>query len=691
MNRLLLAALCAVAFAASPALARQAPPPVPGVPGITSNLQWRVERIGENHWKLIGDVEVEKDNLKISADEMEIFTDKDLLTAKGNVTLTTLTERISAESLEFNIKTKLGTFYHASGSSQIEDNPKKRKNQFGAQETQVLFYGEMIEKIGYRKYRITKGGFTTCVQANPRWMMTSSSVVVNVNHYAMLKNAVIKVKGVPVLYLPVVYYPINKEDRATGFLLPMYGTSSLRGHTLSNAFFFALGRSQDATAMYDYFSKTGYGYGGEFRRVATGGSNANLRFYRLNEHPITYNDPVTGAERSQAGRQSYQLNGSMIQNLPFGLKARAQGSYFSSATVQQTYSTNVLTATYNTRGASGGVSGTWGSYGAGVSLDRNETFYSSSYSIVSGNTPSLSFSRKEQPLFGTPVYFNLGSTYANIVYQSVSTSADGTRTPYDTGLGRFDFTPRIRFPFTKWPFFTINSTLTWFFTRWNQSLDASGARILTPVDRRYFNLGAQFTGPVFNKVWNTPGGRYAEKIKHAVEPWFNVQRVTAVDNIAQIPKLTYWDTIIGGTTQVQFGLNNRFYAKRLLNGVAAQSKQIFSVGLRQTYYTDARAAAVDPAYQSNLYLPATRPQKMSPIALDANVSPTDSLSASFRTEYNTYLSTYLSFSASGNYRAGDWLVTSTGWSKRNYSIGGLGLSSINHYLNHDTSVSVNQG
>jgi len=45
------------------------------------------------------------------------------------------------------------------------------------------------------------------------------------------------VKGVPILYLPVMYYPINKEDRATGFLLPMYTASTLKGNTISNAFF----------------------------------------------------------------------------------------------------------------------------------------------------------------------------------------------------------------------------------------------------------------------------------------------------------------------------------------------------------------------------------------------------------------------------------------------------------------------
>lgn len=692
MNRLLLAAFGAIVVTASPAAARQVQPPVvPLPPGVNINQQARIERLSENHWKLVGDVEWAQDNFKISADELEFFTDTNTLTAKGNVSLTTATERISAESLDFNLTTKLGAFHKASGSSLIEDNPRKPKSQFGAQEVEVLFYGELIEKIGYRKYRITKGGFTTCVQANPRWIITSNSVVVNVNHYAMLKNAVMKVKGVPILYLPVVYYPINKDDRATGFLLPMYGTSSLRGQTLSNAFFWAFNRSQDATFMVDWFSKTGYGFGTEYRRVASEGSSTFARFYRLHEKPLSFANPVDGTTVTAPGRQSFQVQASVVQSLPLNLKARARVDYFSSVSIQQTYNTDVLAATANVRFFGGGVSGNWGSYGASATFDRSETFFNSTQSTVAGAAPRFSVSRKEQPLFGTPIYFSVGGEYASLVRETVVTNADGTRTASDTGLGRFDASPRIRIPFTRWPFFTVNASLAWRFTRWNQSLDpVSGAQVLTPITRSYFDMSARFVGPVLNRVWNTPRSRYAEKIKHTIEPWFGIQRLTAIDNYNQLVKVDGIDQIIGGSTSIQYGLRNRLYAKRMQDGVAGQATQIFGLNVQQTYYTDARASQFDPAYVSSLYVPVVKPQKLSPISVDATLSPTDTLSASFRTEYNTYASTFVSFSAAGTLRLSDWLSTTTSWNKRNFGPGGVGLASINHYLNQDTSVSFNK-
>ena len=52
--------------------------------------------------------------------------------------------------------------------------------------------------------------------------------------YTVLKQAVLTVKGVPMLYVPIMYYPTKSEGRATGFLLPTYGASTLRGQSISN-------------------------------------------------------------------------------------------------------------------------------------------------------------------------------------------------------------------------------------------------------------------------------------------------------------------------------------------------------------------------------------------------------------------------------------------------------------------------
>src|SRR6202007_2741052 len=92
---------------------------------------------------------------------------------------------------------------------------------------------------------------------------------------------------VPMFYLPIMYYPTKREDRATGFLIPTYGSSTLNGHSITNQFFWAINRSQDATIEHDWYSKTGQAIGGEYRYVRGPGSQGRSQFSFLNEHPTT--------------------------------------------------------------------------------------------------------------------------------------------------------------------------------------------------------------------------------------------------------------------------------------------------------------------------------------------------------------------------------------------------------------------
>ena len=230
------------------------------------------ERINENHWKLSGGVELnDQKDTKLYADDVEIFVDQDRAIATGNVLLTQGNNRIAADRADFNTKTRLGTFYNATGIANIQ--PPRRAPTPGAfapplstADTDVYFFGDVIEKIGAKKYKITNGGFSTCVQPTPRWDLHADTVVLNIDHYTLLRNAILNVKGVPLLYLPVMYYPTKEEDRATGILIPTYGVSSLRGQSIHNAFFWAINRSQDATFMHDWYSKAGQGFG---RSIAT--------------------------------------------------------------------------------------------------------------------------------------------------------------------------------------------------------------------------------------------------------------------------------------------------------------------------------------------------------------------------------------------------------------------------------------
>jgi LPS-assembly protein len=641
-------------------------------------------REGSNNqkdWHFIGHVEYDAGgDTKIYADDMMMYTGENKAIATGNVVFAQGDNRISAEHAEFDTEKRLGTFYNATGFSTVKP-PKPQAARPGAmapppivgQDTVVIFFGEKIEKIGPKKYRISNGGFSTCQQPTPRWDLHAGTVILNVDHYTVLKNAVLRVKGVPMFYTPILYYPTKREDRATGFLMPTYGASSLRGQSIHNGFFWAINRSQDATILHDWFSQTGQGVGSEYRYNA-GTGDGNIRAYLDNQHGSTYVDDV-GNSTTTAATRSYELRGGANQLLPFGLRARANVNYFSSIATSQQFNTNIYDASRNSRTFGGNVVGAWGKYSMNATVDHSEYFYNLTDSTLSGSFPRVSFTRNERPILDSPVYFSAAAEYVSSLRAQTFSSTDADNntviTKNDTGLSRIDLAPQIRYPFKKWAWFTVNSTFGWRETYYTRSFEPnSDPNVQKIVDvglnRTLYTIQAQIVGPVFNKVWDTPENGYAEKFKHSIEPVLTVNRISSVDNINQIVKLDGIDQYVGGTT-LTYGLNNRFYAKRKTTpGGVAQSREIFDIELSQSYYTNQLASQFDTQYQTTLGIVSQVPTNFSPIALNFRALPTDAINANIRAEFDARYHGLRTISAQGSYSWTSRLQVTGGWSKRGY-------------------------
>ena len=665
-----------------------------GVPGFDrSDSDTRLRLEGGRHWQLVGNVKLTlSGDTTIFADRAEVFLDEDRAVATGNVVFSQGANQISADRAEFNIKTRLGTFYNASGMATFQP-PKQTRGpgiappQMAGQNTDVYFFGETIEKIGPKKYKITHGGFTTCVQPTPRWDLHADTVVLNIDHYTLLHQAVLKVKGVPMLYLPALYYPTKKDQRSTGLLIPTYGSSTLRGQQLHNAFFWAIDRSQDATFEHEYYSRIGQGVDGEYRYNFGGGSDGGLNAHLLDQHEATYTQSNGSVSTTPASR-SYELRGGANQMLPGGLRARANVNYFSSITTMQTFNTNVVDASRNIRRYGGNVVGAWYGYSLNGTYDRSEYFYSTQSSGVTGGAPRVGFSKNERPLLGSPVYFSVGSEYVFLLKET----KNGT-TVDNQDLTRLDFTPQVRFPFKKWQWFTVNSSFSWRDTFYSRSLDAHGAIADDTVNRRFFTAQAHMVGPTFNRIFNTPDSAYAEKFKHAIEPFFTLQRTSSIDNYDRIAKTEGVDYIVGGTTQVTYGVNNRLYAKsQQVPGSPSSAREIVSVGITQTYYTDDRAAQLDTRYATSFLGAApigAAPSHYSPIQLSVRGTPTNELNATLSAEFDSRYHSLRTISVNGSYSWTNRLQTNLGWSKRFFIPELTGFNDparLDHYLNASSNV-----
>jgi LPS-assembly protein len=616
--------------------------------------------INQNHYRLLRNVAVECNDTQFYADEAEVFNDADRVRASGNVLFVSSSNRISAERMEFNTRTRTGTFYVASGIANMESRGIDR-SLFGTQEPDAYFYGETIEKLGPKTYRITRGGFTTCVQPTPRWELVAGSVTLTLDEHALLKNSVLKVKGVPMMYLPIFYYPINKEDRATGFLIPTYGSSTIKGQIISNAFFWAINRSQDATFYHDFMSKSGQQFGTEYRYVQAPGAQGSTVIKLLREHEATYQQP-DGTQRTTAGGESYSISGTMTQPLPRHFRLAANADYFSSLQAQQRNQQNLYAATSTQRRFGVNIGGNWAGITINSTLDRTEYLQTNAATGVTGSTvtgslPRIVASRAEKRIGELPVYFGVTGEFGSLlrVLDPGTTAAQRI----DNGLTRVDFLPTLRFPFTRWQFLTFNSALSWRATYWTERL-AEGSttqNVPDPIGRRYFDLSTRITGPVFTRIFNRPGGGYADKFKHVIEPTVTISHITETQNANRIVRLDGTDYVLG-TTRITYGLNNRLYAKK------ESAREILSVGISQSYSSNQDANKFDPSYQSsfNNLLAASH---LSPVTLLVRSSPANGVDGTFRAEYNTDVHALLTLAANGTLSKG-WVQTTNGWSQRRF-------------------------
>jgi hypothetical protein len=614
----------------------------------------RQERIGPSHLRYSGGVEVElaADGMRLSADVIDVHLDRHQLLAAGNVVFVTRTSRIAADRADVDTRSQTGTFTNAFGSATVPDTVDR--SFFGTQEPDAFFYGATIEKLGPDRYRVHRGGFTTCVQPTPRWEMTAESVTLTVDRRAVLTHAVLKVKDVPLFYLPAVYYPINKEDRATGFLLPVYGTSRLRGPSVGNAFFWAVDRSQDLTVFHDWFTRAGHGYGAEYRYAAAAASRGEVRAYRLQQREVTLGTEVAPAI------DSLDVRASVSQALAGGFRARVNVDYTGDMLARQLAQQDPVSATSPTRGFTANIGGVLGRGNSlSVTTARRETFSGTETSWLTGTLPRVQFTRALTRLGRLPVYVAATADYATLVREDRAGESASER-----GLSRVDASPSIQIPLTPWPFLSIRSSIAWHGTWWSESLVA-GTQADRPFFRSYADLRTTITGPTLSRVWNTPGSGYAERLKHVVEPEIAIERITSFDGRDRIVLLEGGDYVYGGTTRVTYGLINRLLARRrtpVSGGV--QAREILSVQLQQSAYSDPLASTVDGDYSGGF---SDRPAAdLSPLALSARATPSDAVQGSLRLEYDTEQGFLETVQASATVAGGRGWSTTAGWTQRRY-------------------------
>jgi hypothetical protein len=297
-------------------------------------------------------------------------------------------------------------------------------------------------------------------------------------------------------------------------------------------------------------------------------------------------------------------------------------------------------------------------------VQRNEQFFGAGQSVVSGQAPALSAALSSRRLGTTPVFLSLQGDAGRLLYEE----RRGNDT-LDGGLGRVDVLPQVRAALLNAPFLSVTGQLAYRYTWYTESLDAGNQQVPLSLSRQYAQMGAEVIGPVFSRVF-TPGNRLADRLKHVIEPAFSVQRTTSIDNQDRVALLgNSSDFVVGGATRVNYALTNRVLIRKQPPdddpaATSAAPRELLSVTVQQSYYTDDRASQFDRAYASSFG--GRRPSRLSPLQVALRARPAEVLSNTLRLEFDPQDSSLMSLSAGADVRSRPAEVN-VAWSRRRLS------------------------
>ena len=545
----LLAWLCLAGLALPAALVSQtsAPPSAaaqagPGGPAEVRILARNQEKTKDRVFAS-GDVEVRYGEFLLFADRVEYNVETKDVLAEGNVVAQSGGEVIRAERILFNLETGRGTVEKASGIIPPS----------------ILFEAETLERRRADLYSLKKARVTACTQPNPRWSFGLSKANLKKDDYLEMWDAVIRVKSVPVFYLPYLRYPL--KERATGFLLPRFGFSGPKGVTVSQSFYWAIAPNMDATVGADFYLSRGTGAGLEYRYIFPGGTKGDLNLY--------YFVYKRDAQGEKSGNSSIvRLN--HTQALPLGFSLVANIDYQTSFSFLREFDNNFQRALVYNRTSQVYLSRSWRRFNLSARASRFETYFSQlDDSNVSTSLPQVNFNVFKTKLF-SPLYFSLSTSFNRWQY--------GWKSQYETGTerrsARFAVSPTLSLPFSSIPWLTANASVTANLVYYGQSLDpGTGGIVDEPLFTRNLVAGLEVVGPVFYRIFYGRDG--AARLKNIVEPYVNYSYDSPVSQAARV--VTSYGYF--RYHQMSYGVTSRFLFK-----ADDRAVEVFSLGLGQTFY-----------------------------------------------------------------------------------------------------------
>jgi LPS-assembly protein len=598
-----------------------------------------------------GAVRLETPEMVLYANEIDYNSDTSYAEARGNVHFKHFirNEEIFASKVEYYLdgcddlaaKCK---FYDVTGytTTKIQTRPGvlTSSNPFH-------FEGKWAERIG-DKYILHDGMITNSRIPRPWWTLRGPKFDIIPEDRALAYKAIFRIRMMPLFYTPYFYKSLKKVPRRSGFLIPNVGNSSVLGKVVGVGYFWAINRSFDVTYRFIDYTSRGFGQHAEIRGKVKPGTDFDAVLYDVQDRGV----PQGNGTRLKEGGFSALVQGK--SDLGDGFIAKGELDYLSSLLFQESFSQSFNEAIFTEVKSIGYIDKQFDTYSADLVFQHTENFQSINKgdSIVIQKLPDLEFSSRDKQISDTalPIWFSF-DTSGGLLKRSQPLFQ--TRQFVD----RFDLQPTLTTAIS-WAGFHLIPSFSARETHVGESQE-NGSIIGRDVNRFTREVDVDLVMPSFERIFNKKTF-LGDKLKHVIEPRATYENISGVTNF---DRLIRFDTteLVANTSQVEFSLTNRLYAKRGDDVLEVLSWELS----QQRYFDPTFGGAVIPG-QRNIFLSTADMtgyafidgvRAYSPVVSAVRSVPIPGLAFTWRADYDPLRGRIVDSSFTGDIRKGQLFLS----------------------------------
>ena len=603
-----------------------------------------------------GNVDARIGTYRLQADKVTVYEATNKVLAEGNVVFDQGDQqRITGSTAEWNYRTKTGYFINSTGfTNQTEDG------------TRMYFTADRVDKISLDTIIATNVQVTACDEDVPKWSFHAKRIKIKTNDRVRLYSPNLRVKRLPIFYLPYASVSIKDRDRASGFLTPTFGGSGQKGFRLSNAYYQTLGRSADVTVRSDMYSKRGIGIGADLRTRANSRSFFNAGFYYVKDRIL---GPKEDANHPDQGGSSLYVEG--VHYFPNGFIAAADVNVTSNLAYRQVFSDSIQQAISPEERSQVFVNKDLNEFSFNFLARSQVTSLPNSGAantrVRIRNLPSVEIEKRATALDflkRLPLYYSFEASADGVSRKETTDDliafrldAGGDPIVSPSIVQRLDYHPKLQLPLYFYGM-SLTASAGGRVTFYSNSIDPVNRQVLSQnLTRGYGEFELDFRPPALFKDFHRGNGGFF--FRHLIEPYITYRRIFGVNNFDRILRFDYVDAV-ANTNEIEFGVSNRFFTQRSTENVSkaaakatktgkrvstsTQPYEALVVTLRGKYFFDTTfGGALVPGRRNQFYPINTFsgfsyggvPRRFSPLNLEARYRPRVDLLVDMRTDLDT--------------------------------------------------------